>query len=195
MVGPRLTYGDGGFQRWTAGRLPAFGPAATFFLGLDRLGPFRHRGLYLGTDTNRPFEPEWVSSAVMAIRRTALEEVGLLDERIFVYMDDVDLCDRVRAAGWRVWYAAETTATHFMNGSSKRAVGRVSPEALKALNRWYVRRHGPASGLALRAVETCGFTARVLMHSIAALRRRPDAHAQRAAHAVHLRLALEPIDA
>ena len=186
VVGPRLVYADGGFQRWTAGRLPSLGAAATFFLGLDRLRPWGHRGLFLGRDVDRSFRPEWVSSAVMAVRRTALEEVGLLDERIFVYMDDVDLCARVVAAGWHVWYAAETTSTHFMGATSTQATGRVSPEALRALNRWHARRYGAVSGQALRVVELMGFGLRVLLHV-------PD-DVRRAAHARNFRLALEQID-
>ena len=195
VVGPRLTYADGAFQRWTAGRLPGLRSLAAFLLGLDRMGPWRRAGHYLGEDTGQPFQPEWVSSAVMAVRRSALDQVGRLDEDIFVYMDDVDLCARVRAAGWHVWYAAETTAIHFMGASSTRVTGQASPEALRALNRWYVRRHGAVRGRALRALEVVGFGARVLLHSVAALRRHPDARARRNAHARHLRLALEPIDA
>ncbi|QTE29272.1 glycosyltransferase family 2 protein [Pengzhenrongella sicca] len=197
VVGPRLVYGDGAFQRWTAGRLPAAGSMAVYLFGLDRVGPraLRRRGLYLGADTRQPFRPAWVSSAVMAVRRAALDEIGLLDERIFVYMDDVDLCARAGAAGWHVWYAADVTATHFMGSSSRRATGRASPEALRALNRWYVRRHGRAAGLALRATELAGFTARAVLHGVAALGGRPGSRSQAAAHATHLRLALERIDA
>jgi N-acetylglucosaminyl-diphospho-decaprenol L-rhamnosyltransferase len=195
VVGPRLTYADGAFQRWTAGRLPGLRSLTTYLLGLDRLGPWRRAGHYLGEDTGEPFQPEWVSSAVMAVRRAALDEVGLLDENIFVYMDDVDLCARVTAAGWKVWYAADTTAVHFMGVSSSRASGQASPEALRALNRWYVQRHGAVRGWALRAVEVVGFGGRVLLHSPGAVRHRPEAQARRDAHARHLRLALEQIDA
>ena len=195
VVGPRLVYGDGAFQRWTAGRLPRLASMAVFLLGFDRLRPLRRRGLYLGGDVDEPFRPEWVSSAVMALRRQALDEVGLLDERIFVYMDDVDLCSRMTDAGWHVWYASDVTATHFMGSSSKRATGRASPEALRALNRWYVRRHGAAAGGVLRAVEAVGFAARAVLHGLAALVGRPSSRAQLAVHTTNLRLALERIDA
>ena len=193
VVGPRLVYADGEFQRWTAGRLPSLAAAAAFFLGVDRLGPWQRRGLFLGRDVEQAFQPEWVSSAVMAVRREALVEVGLLDERIFVYMDDVDLCSRIGAAGWRVWYAAETTATHFMGATSKRVTGQGSPEALRAFNRWYVRRHGPASGLALRGVELLGFGARVVAHGAQDRLRSGPSSSGADAHLRHLRLALEPI--
>ena len=193
VVGPRLVYGDGTFQRWTAGRLPGPVSMGTFLLGLDRVGPgaARRLGLYLGADVAEPFRPQWVTSAVMAVRRSALDEIGLLDERIFVYMDDVDLCARALAAGWHVWYAADTTATHFMGSSSKRATGKASPEALRALNRWYVREHGTAAGIALRTAELAGFGLRAGVHGALALTGRPGARSQLSAHATHLRLALE----
>lgn len=195
VVGPRLVYGDGTFQRWTGGRLPTLSSMANFLFGLDRFALGRGRSLFLGQDTSRPFQPEWVSSAVMAVRRSALEEIGLLDERIFLYMDDVDLCARAIASGWQVWYAADTTAVHFMGASSKRKAGKASPEALRALNRWFARRHGRLAGHALRGLELGGFGARVLVHSFGVLRGSAEARALRASHISHFHLALEPIDA
>ncbi|MBM9469147.1 glycosyltransferase family 2 protein [Nakamurella leprariae] len=211
VVGPRLVYADGSWQRWTAGQDVTLRTLACYLLGLDRLGriggdPSRHRtaGIYLGIDTPEPFRPGWVSSAVMMVRRVALDQVGAFDDDIFVYMDDVDLCQRVTAAGWHVWYAADTTAVHFMGSSSRQVTGRASPEALRALNRWYARRAGATAGLALRVMEVVGFGGRAAVHTVraAVARARPDpdrpdraaALRTRAAdHARLLRLALEPI--
>ncbi len=120
VVGPRLEYGDGSFQRWTAGRDLTLGSCANYFLMLDRLADRfpSLAGIYLAHDTDQPFQPGWVSSAVMAVRRSAFDDVGLLDESIFVYMDDVDLCARMTDRGWSIWYAADATAVHFMGGST-----------------------------------------------------------------------------
>ena len=52
------------------------------------------------------------------MRRAAFDDIGLLDESIFVYMDDVDLCARMTDGGWTIWYAADATAVHFMGGST-----------------------------------------------------------------------------
>lgn len=200
VVGPRLVYGDGSFQRWTAGRAFDTRSMASFLLGLDRLTRLHPHteGIYLARDVDRAFRPAWVSSAVMAIRRAALDEIGLLDESIFVYMDDVDLCHRARAAGWTIWYAAETTAVHFMGGSSMRVTGKASPEALRALNRWYARVHGLPSAQVLRALEIAGFGLRTLGYAALSVaprstEERAGTRAQMKAHAAHLRLALEPI--
>jgi hypothetical protein len=197
-VGPRLVYGDGSFQRWTAGQSFSLRSCGSFLLGLDRLSA-RHpalAGMYLAHDTDQPFKPGWVSSAVMLLRRQALDEIGLLDESIFVYMDDVDLCQRATDAGWNVWYAADATAVHFMGASTRRETGQVSPEAMRALNRWYERRHGRRSARAMRALETVGFGARAgvcalrgLVHPDESMRNR------RRTHWTRVKLSLEPTHA
>lgn len=200
IVGPRLEYGDGSFQRWTAGAPLDLRSAAMYFSGLDRFDRWSRAfsGLYLGHDTAESFQAGWVSSAVMLIRRSALDEIGLLDDSIFVYMDDVDLCDRALRGGWNVWYAADATAVHFMGASTKRVTGKASPEALRALNRWFTRRHGRRQGRALRAVETAGFGARVAAYrTAAAFRPDGDAAKKADAHLAHLKLSLEepmPVD-
>lgn len=55
---------------------------------------------------------DYVIGACQAIRQTALSEVGLLDERIFYGPEDVDLCLRMRQAGWQVVYYPEATVIH-----------------------------------------------------------------------------------
>ena len=162
IVGPRLVYGDGSFQRWTAGQPLSLRSCSWYLLGLDRIAGRRHRiaGMYVNYDATEPFQPGWVSSAVMLVRAATLVEIGAFDESIFVYMDDVDLCSRASESGWTTWYAADTTAVHFMGASSKRASGTASPEALRALHRWFEREHGRRAALAMRVVATIGFAAR-----------------------------------
>jgi GT2 family glycosyltransferase len=115
----------------------------------------------------------------MLLRRSALDEIGLLDESIFVYMDDVDLCQRATDAGWNVWYAAETTVVHFMGSSSKRNTGKVSPEALRALNRWYEKRYGRTPAQVLRALEIAGFGARAIICTLAGALRDDESFTRR----------------
>jgi GT2 family glycosyltransferase len=73
-------------------------------------------------------EPDWASFACALIRREVLEEIGLLDERFFLYFDDPDLCRRGRKIGWSVLYCPEARVLHL--------VGRSNPvESLTAQRR------------------------------------------------------------
>jgi GT2 family glycosyltransferase len=165
-VGPRLVYPDGTWQRWTAGRAPSLRAATNYYLFLERLFPGRRwsRGLFLGQDVRAPFQPDWVCSACMLLRRSALDQVGLLNERYFVYMDDIDLCQRLRDAGWHVWYYPDAEAVHIAGQSTKRQTGQVSREALRSFNRYFAHHHGRGAETVVRAVEAAGFALRALAY-------------------------------
>jgi N-acetylglucosaminyl-diphospho-decaprenol L-rhamnosyltransferase len=71
--------------------------------------------------------PDWVSGACLLVRRTDAEAVGLLDERYFMYAEDVDFCAAVRARGGRVRFAPAITVVHARGRSA--AAARASTEA------------------------------------------------------------------
>jgi GT2 family glycosyltransferase len=177
-VGPRLVYGDGSFQRWTAGQLPSLRAAASYFFFGDRLFP--RSGLWLGRDLDTAFEPGWVSSACMVVRRAALEQIGLMDERFFAYMDDVDLCARARAAGWTVWYEPAATSVHLMGQGTKRQTGAASPLALQSYVRWFGMQRGRLSLALFRALAFTGFGLRAVLYGAASLGRPHRREAARA---------------
>lgn len=191
VVGPRLVYGDGSWQRWTAGRAPSLFSVAAYTFGLDRvLGRWRPGlGLYLGADVCEPFQPEWVSSACMLVRREALYDIGLMDESFFCYMDDVDLCQRARDRDWRVWYEPSALAVHLMGGASGTQRGAASPAALAAFARYFERHHGRGAANVLRGVQILGFAGRAAAYGVASLAGQGPARRSRArAHWTHLRL-------
>jgi GT2 family glycosyltransferase len=68
-------------------------------------------------DTN-PVKADWVSGACMVIRREALEHVGKMDDRFFMYWEDVDWCKRMWDNGWKVMYWPEIKIMHHVGGSS-----------------------------------------------------------------------------
>jgi GT2 family glycosyltransferase len=62
--------------------------------------------------THRPRFPDWVSGACLLVRRKDAEAVGLLDERYFMYAEDVDFCAAIRSGGGRIRFAPEVTVVH-----------------------------------------------------------------------------------
>ena len=68
-------------------------------------------------------ECDWVSGSFMLVRRDALDAAGVFDERFFVYSEEVDLCRRIKLAGWRVVHLPAMTILHHADkaGFSERA--------------------------------------------------------------------------
>ncbi|MGB9613004.1 MAG: glycosyltransferase family 2 protein [Candidatus Margulisiibacteriota bacterium] len=78
----------------------------------------------------------------MLVRKSAIEEVGMMDENFFLYFDDVDWCYRMWEKGWQVAYVAEAAMIHkHARTSANRLFNRATYEHLKSLFR-FVRKHG-----------------------------------------------------
>jgi hypothetical protein len=69
-----------------------------------------------------PAEVGWVTGAFMILRREALQKTGLFDPAFFLYYEEADLCRRMKAAGFRVFYWPDIVVTH-LHGESSRQVG------------------------------------------------------------------------
>lgn len=65
-------------------------------------------------------EVDAVNGAFMLVRREALQDVGLLDEAYWLYMDDLDWCFRFKRKGWKVWYDGAVTVKHIKGGTTVR---------------------------------------------------------------------------
>jgi len=77
--------------------------------------------LLAGIHDDRPRDVEWLSGACLMLRREALEEVGRLSERWFMYAEDFDLCFKIHQAGYKIYYVPQAELVHHGGGSSKRA--------------------------------------------------------------------------
>jgi N-acetylglucosaminyl-diphospho-decaprenol L-rhamnosyltransferase len=93
-------------------------------------------------------EVDWVVGACLAVRRAALDEVGPLDERFFMYSEDEDLCYRLRSAGWTVHLLTRVRVRHVGGGSAAQALGPMR-EAARASQTAFVRKHMGAGRAAL----------------------------------------------
>ena len=65
------------------------------------------------------YEIDCLTGAFMFIRKDALDEVGFLDDTFFMYGEDIDLCFRIKKAGWKIIYYGKSSITHLKGESSK----------------------------------------------------------------------------
>lgn len=119
--GPRVRNLDG-TDYPSARRSPTVGLAVAHgVLGLWwPTNPFTSRYRQLNADPSVPREVDWVSGAAIWLRRSALDAVGGWDERYFMYMEDLDLCWRLRAKGFEVGYEPGGSVTHVQGASTSR---------------------------------------------------------------------------
>ena len=148
-VGPQLHNTDGTVYP-SARRVPsladAVGHGLLFFCWRDN--PFTRRYREIGADPARARDVDWVSGAAIWLRRAALDTIGGWDERYFMYVEDVDLCWRLRKAGWRVAYEPAGTVEHLLGVSTATRPYRMIAEHHRSLFRFAtVRFTGPRRAL------------------------------------------------
>lgn len=140
VVGSRLLNPDGSLQ-------PSWALFPNLFTEL--IGKkLRLRWRYPTTDGTLAYGTDWIDGAVLMIRRSILPQVGLMDERYFMYTEEVDWCYRTRRAGWKVCYLPESEVIHFGGQSSKQAATRMKFELYRSKLRFFGKHYGrPAAVL------------------------------------------------
>jgi len=121
-LGVKMIDGSGNFLPESKRGFPS--PKVAFFktFGLSSIFPkskvFNHYHLgYL--DKNETNEVEVLAGAFMFLRKSVLDEIGLLDEAFFMYGEDIDLSYRIIQAGYKNYYFADTTIIHYKGESTK----------------------------------------------------------------------------
>jgi hypothetical protein len=61
---------------------------------------------------------DWVSGASMIVRRQVFEQLGGLDENLYTYFDDPDICLNALRRGWETWYVPESRVVHLIGQST-----------------------------------------------------------------------------
>lgn len=144
LIGPKVIGGDGHLQR-SCRRLPSLWNLTCRALMLDQL--LSRHAFFSGFEMrhwnhDEMAEVEVLSGCFWLARRSAVAEVGVLDERFFFYAEDLDWCKRFRDANWKLTFVPTASATHFGGGSSSNAPLKYSIEMLKANLAYWQKHHG-----------------------------------------------------
>lgn len=110
-----------------------------------------------------PREVDWVSGAAMLLRREATERVGGFDEAYFMYVEDVDLCWRLRRAGYRVVYHPGFRLVHHIGRASSLQSTRMLYQHHRSMYIFFRRRYAGWRGTLLTPVILFGLAARFLL--------------------------------
>lgn len=94
------------------------------FLGRTKSGKTDlERFLMKDYNHNSVLDVDWLLGAALLVKASALKQVGPMDERFFLYFEDVDWCRRFHEAGWRVIYYPEAKIHHYHGRTSKKSGG------------------------------------------------------------------------
>jgi N-acetylglucosaminyl-diphospho-decaprenol L-rhamnosyltransferase len=166
VIGPKLLRPNGSMHLACRRSFPT--PAIAFYRisGLSRLFPHSPTfGRYNLTfaDPDLPMEVDSVCGACMLIRHSVIDRVGRLDERFFMYGEDLDWCLRIRSAGWTVRYEPSIVVRHQHGAASRKRALRTTFHFFRAMDlfyrKHYIRRYHP---LVTGAVRTAIYGALVV---------------------------------
>ena len=99
--------------------------------------------------SRRRQEPDWISGACLLVRRADAVAAGLLDERYFLYAEDVDFCAALRALGRTIGFTPDAEVVH-LRGASRRSRPEASERAYRRSHLAFYEKHHPAFAGMLR---------------------------------------------
>ena len=193
MAGCRLVDGDGKTQP-SAGGLPGLRVQLFSFYELRRLVPYAWLSRLASNKATRklmsaalagystPLEPslqpryvDFLSGACLMIKQAAMEDIGKLDERIFLYLEDADWCRRARERGWKLIYVPAARVKH-LGGQSYEATHpgksyRMSLERCQSLFIYFRKHNGWLGTIALKLIVVPSMIVRLALTRDAETRR------------------------
>ena len=166
IIGVRLLNGDESFQA-------SYTPFPTLwreFLILTTLGrrllrsTFPSHGPQLEQGAQRI--EGYVEGAFLLARSEAVAQVGGLDERIFMYAEEVDWCYRFYQTGWEVWYLPDAPIVHYGGQSSKKRRGRMEAELYRSRVYYFRKHHGGLAAFCLKAMIYAVTLPKIMLHGL-----------------------------
>ena len=165
VAGPRLLNEDRSLQRSVRG-FPTLWRLATEYFFLRWLAP-RSRQLNsfygAGFDHRTTHDADFLVGAALLLRRRALDEVGGFDPGFFMFNEEVDLCYRIRKAGWRVTFFPGAEFVHVGGASTRLDWDRMYREQIRAHLRFFAKHYGRRQAELARRMLVWAFRVRALV--------------------------------
>jgi hypothetical protein len=102
----------------------------------------------------------------MMVRREVIEQVGLLDEKYFMYGEDIDWCYRIKNAGWKIVYYPRAQIIHYKGASSKKKKWETIYEFHRAMFLFFNDHYKDKYNLVIRYLVYLGIAARYVISVI-----------------------------
>ncbi len=106
----------------------------------------------------REVSPDWVVGSFLCARAEAVEEIGPMDERFFLYSEEIDWCLRARNAGWDIRHLPRMTVTHH---AGRRDRGDLMAQLAHSRSLFAAKHHGRLGALGIKAALALGHLLRI----------------------------------
>jgi GT2 family glycosyltransferase len=139
VLGPKVLNRDGSLQP-TCREFPTFWKNICHAMSLNKLFPkssFFSGYTMMNWAHDTVLEVDFLSGCFMMVRKSAIEQVGPLDDNFFFYGEDKDWCKRFWKAGWKVVYFPHAEAIHYLYGSSDKDPVKLYIQQTKANLQYY----------------------------------------------------------
>jgi hypothetical protein len=172
IAGSRLEDPDGTPQR-SAFRFLSVLSELVFGLNTGLVSKLLSKWVVAPPVSEETCQTDWVAGASMIVRREVFESVGLLDEKYFMYFEEVDFCLRANKSGWSCWYVPQSQVVHLVGQSSgvtdtKRPPKRLPEYWFASRRRYFLKNHGWLYAALADAARIFGFALwrlrRVIQH-------------------------------
>jgi GT2 family glycosyltransferase len=168
MAGAMIRNEDGSEQRGCRRAIPDARRSLYRLTGLSRRFPDRFPDFNAAGHAvpEGPLPVEAISGAFMLVRRDAFEAVGGWDEGYFLHCEDLDLCQRFRAAGFEILFVPDAEATHRQGTSSRGRPLRVEWHKHRGMWRFYRKFQAPCNPAPLNALVRAGIAAHFVLKAL-----------------------------
>ena len=123
----------------------------------------RYRMTHWSYDQER--EVDWLAGACLILRRELIDQIGLLDERFFMYSEDTDLCYRAHQAGWGVRYYPSAQMIHMENRSAGQQPDQMKITWTESYVKFFAKHYGKRHAWVARALLGSGYALRLFLWS------------------------------
>lgn len=123
LINPNGTIQNSCFNQYTSPKIVLY--RRTIFGNTKKAKKEIKKFLMADWDHNQGREVAWILGSCMLVRKQAIKQVGLMDERFFMYMEDVDWCRRFWQKGWKVYYYPDVKMVHYYQRASASESGLI----------------------------------------------------------------------
>lgn len=152
--------------------LPTLSKEVWRLFHLDKLRPY---GVYdmEKWDTAVPRQVDIVQGASFILRRTALEQVGLLDDSYFMYSEEVDLCYRLKQAEWPLYWIPQSRVIHYGGQSTKLVASDMFIELYRGKLHYFRKNYGASAAFSYKLILAAATVPRLALFGLAWLQKPP----------------------